>query len=191
MRNVRLLLMWLILSAMALQALADERLHAPVDGDVGTVIGQASSAERGLMESPTHWGRRYLNGQGTAEDYRVAARWLRRAAEQGSAQAQTALGTLYLRGLGVKQDPYAAMDWFFEAAEQGDIEAQYHLGVMYAYGIGVLRQDGKARDWLQRAAALGHQQAQRELKELRRRIGAFRRRYPLPDMRRIRRNLYG
>ena len=98
---------------------------------------------------------------------------------------------MYLEGFGVSRDYFAAMDWFFKAAAQGHGDAEYNLGIMYAYGIGVARQDNKARRWLSRAAARRHRLAQRELEGLLQRRAEFRRRYPLPDLRRVKRNLYG
>jgi TPR repeat protein len=98
---------------------------------------------------------------------------------------------MYLEGTGVRRDYFVAMDWFFRAAAQGDADAEYNLGIMYAYGIGVARQDAKARRWLSRAASRRHRLAERELDGIRQRGAEFRRRYPLPDLRRVKRNLYG
>jgi TPR repeat protein len=62
----------------------------------------------------------YENGEVTGTpDYRMAARWYRRAAEQGDAVAQMNLGNLYARGLGVGRDDVAAWVWLARAARQG------------------------------------------------------------------------
>ena len=69
----------------------------------------------------------YFNGQGVAEDYTEAVKWLRKAAEQGHAVGQYILGVCYFNGQGVAEDYTEAVKWLRKAAEQGHEEAQEQL----------------------------------------------------------------
>ena len=76
----------------------------------------------------------YGNGQGVAQNDRVALKWFKLAAKQGDARAQCNLGTMYSRGQGVPQDDKAALKWFRLAAEQGVAEAQAAIDLMREAG---------------------------------------------------------
>jgi hypothetical protein len=49
-------------------------------------------------------GDMYLNGQGVAQDYAEAVKWVRKSADQGYSVAQARLGYMYLNGKGITQD---------------------------------------------------------------------------------------
>ena len=61
----------------------------------------------------------YGNGQGVAQDYKLALAWYRKAADQGNANAQFNLGCMYEEGQGVAQDYKKALTWYRKAAAQG------------------------------------------------------------------------
>ena len=84
-------------------------------------------AESGDAEAQSNLGRKYLNGDGVAQNYQEAMQWLRLAAEQGDASAQSNLGVMYQRGEGVAQSDQEAVKWYRLAAEQGYADAIVNL----------------------------------------------------------------
>jgi TPR repeat protein len=69
----------------------------------------------------------YRDGTDVRQDYRQAAKWLKRAAEQGYAPAQSGLAWLYERGHGVICAPGKAVQLYQQAAEKGDVQARNNL----------------------------------------------------------------
>ncbi|MNL84781.1 Localization factor PodJL [compost metagenome] len=63
-------------------------------------------------------------GEGVAQDYAEAFRFVKLAAEQGLTEAECNLGVMYLRGLGVAQDYAKAARWYERAAAKGDENAK-------------------------------------------------------------------
>ena len=61
----------------------------------------------------------YHQGQGVAQDYSAATKWLRMAADQGNAQAQRNLGVMYYEGKGVPQNTSEALRLLHKAQLQG------------------------------------------------------------------------
>ena len=90
----------------------------------------------------------YNTGEGVPQNYRKAAKWVRRAAEQGHADAQFTLGLMYYHGEGLPQDNQEAARWARKAAEQGQVEAQYNLALSYANGEGLPQDYIQANKWL-------------------------------------------
>ena len=82
-----------------------------------------TEAEQGFTGAQYNLGLMYDKGQGVAQDYKEAVKWLRKAAEQGDAEAQTVLGLMYSEGLGVAQDYKSAHMWLNIAAASGDSDA--------------------------------------------------------------------
>jgi uncharacterized protein len=68
-------------------------------------------AERGDARAQAYLGLMYANGYGVAQNYIVAANWLRLASEQGVPIAQYWLGLMYDKGQGVPQDFVLAYKW--------------------------------------------------------------------------------
>ena len=66
----------------------------------------------------------YYEGQGVAQDYSAAMKWVRMAADQGHAQAQCNLGNMYYEGKGVPQNTSEGLRWFHKAKVQGDEKAE-------------------------------------------------------------------
>jgi hypothetical protein len=97
----------------------------------------------------------YKDCRGVSQDFKEAARWLRKSAEQGYSLAQHNLGVLYLNGEGVAQDYKEAACMFRKGANQGNPSAQCKLGVLYLNGQGVARDYKKAARWIQKAAVKG------------------------------------
>jgi septal ring-binding cell division protein DamX len=71
-----------------------------------------------------------------AQDYAVAAVWLKQAADINHPGAQVKLGYLYVTGQGVPQNHEQARHWFQMAAWQGDKDAAHNLDVMDEQGLG-------------------------------------------------------
>ena len=91
----------------------------------------------------------------SAEYYKQAIAWYRKAAEQGSVAGQMHLAALYRDGgKGFARDMEQAAAWYRKAAEQGDVTAQATLGVLYSIGQGVPHDDVEAYFWLDLAASV-------------------------------------
>jgi TPR repeat protein len=91
----------------------------------------------------------------SAEFYKQAIAWYRKAADQGSVPGQLHLAALYRDGgKGFPRDAALAAAWYRKAAEQGDVTAQASLGVLYSIGLGVPRNDIEAYFWLDLAASV-------------------------------------
>jgi uncharacterized protein len=95
----------------------------------------------------------YGAGNGVAQDYKEAVKWLRLAADQGNAEAQAVLGAAYGLGLGVAQDDKEAVRWFRLAADQGFAKAQGLLGSAYVAGRGVAENYVYGHMWSNLAAS--------------------------------------
>ena len=67
--------------------------------------------------------RMYEQGEGVAQDRKIAAKWYRKAAEQGVNDAQFRLATMYENGEGVPKDLEYAYSWYSVAAHLGSIKA--------------------------------------------------------------------
>ena len=120
-------------------------------------------AEKGEAAAQNELGLMYDLGQGVAQDYAEAVKWLRKAAEQGRPGAQLLLGLHCQNGDGIRQDYAEAVKWLRKAAEQGGAEAQYNLGVCYFRGHGVLQDYAEAVKWYRKAAEQGDPMAQYNL----------------------------
>ncbi|MGA3160943.1 MAG: tetratricopeptide repeat protein [Terracidiphilus sp.] len=91
----------------------------------------------------------------SAEYYKQASDWYRKAADQGFIPAELHLAALYRDGgKGFPRDATLAAGWYRKAAEQGDVSAQASLGVLYSIGVGVPRNDSEAYFWLDLAASV-------------------------------------
>ena len=78
-----------------------------------------SNADGGSPEAQALLGNLYRDGNGVAQNFVTAAKWLRLAATQGNAQSQLALGILCEEGHGVVQDYIQAHMWYNLAAAAG------------------------------------------------------------------------
>ena len=139
-------------------------------------------AEKGDAASQFLLGYCYMLGNNIPQNYKAAAKWMRKAAEQGHSEAQYHLSTLYLQGLGVPIDEANAEKWmrkskeqgfsgadlsyfqFKKAAENGDAEAQYTVGLYYHTGSFLAKNEAEAVKWWRKAAKQGHEQAKHALK---------------------------
>jgi len=80
-------------------------------------------------------GMLYWQGEGVAQDYTVAAVWLKQAADINHSGAQNKLGYLYSTGQGVPQNFQQAKHYFEMAAAQGDPDASHNLDQMFRQGL--------------------------------------------------------
>jgi TPR repeat protein len=128
----------------ALLALA---LFFSVSAGAVTFEEALKKAEQGEASAQLSLSDMYRRGQGVAQNYEEAAKWVRKAAEQGHAIAQYSLGTMYAFGHGVTQNEVEAAKWVRMAAEQGEETAQFHLGDMYINGRGVAQNNVTAYMW--------------------------------------------
>jgi hypothetical protein len=108
-------------------------------GDICRVAGDA------LLRSPLQ----------SAEYYKQAIAWYRKAADQGSIPAEMHIAALYRDGgQSFPRDPAQAAEWYRKAAGQGDVTAQATLGLLYSIGQGLPRDDVEAYFWLDLAASV-------------------------------------
>jgi TPR repeat protein len=134
----------------------EEGLSAYERGDFATAVELwRPLAHRGDAEAEAGMGLLFSTGEGVAQDYKEAARWLRSAADKGDVNGLRTLGHLYRLGQGVDKDDAKAANYYGLAAQQGDPEAQNSLGLMFAQGLGVPRNFVEAYTWFALAAA-GH-----------------------------------
>ena len=82
---------------------------AEVGTDTKSIIARA---EQGDAFAQMNLGIMYIESIGVPNDYKEAAKWLRKSAEQGLAQAQRILGVTYELGEGVPQDDVKAYAWY-------------------------------------------------------------------------------
>ena len=128
-------------------------------------------AEKGDAEAQLHLGFMFLHGEGVAQDYSEAVRWLRKAADHGNdypqnvlgSVAQNFLGNMYREGQGVPQDYAEAVRWYRKPAELRHVGALFHLGVMYDKGYGVPQDYAEAARLYREAADQGLASAQYRL----------------------------
>ena len=87
---------------------AEAATEAEVAAETKSLI---ASAEQGDADAIRTLFFMYAEGDGVPQDYKEAAKWLRKAAEQGYAEAQYDLGTMHQMGEGVPQDDVKAHAW--------------------------------------------------------------------------------
>ena len=97
----------LLLFAVSMVVLGAARAGA----EVTSASAVLEKARAGDAEAQTLLGDMYADGKGLKQDYKMAAKWYRKAAEQGYAKAQKKLGNFYTFGKGVKQDYKKAAEW--------------------------------------------------------------------------------
>jgi len=137
------------------------------DGKTQEAVAQLTKlGQSGDAEAQNLLGVLYDNGQGVAQDYKLARVWFEKAAALGHPSAQYHLGFLYEAGRGVAHNDKQALYWYGLAAGRADPNAQYRLALMNLNGFGVKPNPAEARKWFAQAAAQGDPQAQRQLGSL-------------------------
>jgi TPR repeat protein len=140
---------------------AAEQDHKPAQAAIVPILQELANQE--LAAAQYLLGNAYYTGQGTAQDYMQAQKWLEKAANNGYMEAKGAgaLFYIYERGLGTTQDYIQARYWLEVAAEKGNVSAPLMLGMMYYYGLDETLQDPiKAVHWLRKGAEQGDVNAQ-------------------------------
>jgi len=110
-------------------------------------------------------GIMYLHGDGIAQNYTSAFKWLTKAAEQNFMNAQFDLGLMYFNGEGVKIDRALGCKYIQLAAEQGMPTAQFALGRIFLITKPPQYRQ-KAKEWFTKAANQGNEEAKMALKKL-------------------------
>jgi hypothetical protein len=114
------------------------------------------SAQNGDSSAQCMLGLMYLDGEGTAVNKVLGARWLERSARQGETVSEGVLGRLYMDGEGVRRNDTTAYMYLNRAAEKNYAPAQCNLGILYYIGEGVRQDRAKGLELLRKAAAAGH-----------------------------------
>lgn len=86
-----------------------------------------------------HLGIMAALGQGSAQNWNEAAKWLQLSANQGFTPAIYNLGVLYFNGDGVEQSYDRALELYGQAATQGHSGGENNFAVMCAEGLGTLK----------------------------------------------------
>jgi len=87
-------------------------------------------AQSGDLNAQFELGAAYARGQGSAESYTEAVKWLTRSADQGNVTATAALGAFYWAGRGVTQDYVDAYVWSSIAEAEGDEASSYRVKIL-------------------------------------------------------------
>jgi len=87
-------------------------------------------AQSGDPNAQFELGAAYARGQGSAESYTEAVKWLTRSADQGNVTAAAALGAFYWDGRGVTQDNVDAYVWSAIAEAEGDEASSYRVTIL-------------------------------------------------------------
>ena len=109
-------------------------------------------AQSGVQHAQYWLGVFYLNGNGAAQDYALAAENFKKAA-----QTDSGMSSVYVPGVG--GDPGMAMSYQARPRVEGLAAAQYELAKLYLDGRGVKYKPNRAIRYLERAAAQGHEDA--------------------------------
>ena len=111
-----------------------DRLEEPISGPREVNEGSAPDSQmRRWRDAPIPGSRKptaadlrdrglahyYGNAGARRRDYRLAAKYFRKAGDRGDATAQVYMGEMYLDGNGVQRDFEEAIRWLRRAAEQG------------------------------------------------------------------------
>jgi hypothetical protein len=138
-----------LLSAIAQAPAIDPALLSKANAGDAAAQVQLGDNSRAAGDAVPH------NATQSAEYYKQAIAWYRKAADLGSIAGQMHLAALYRDGgKGFSRDMSLAAAWYRKAAEQGDPTAQASLGVLYSIGQGVPRDDVEAYFWLDLAASV-------------------------------------
>ena len=133
---------------------------APVGIDSLASLGVGTAALRtaarnGDALAQLEVATRFAEGDGVAQDHRLAFAWYERAAMRGLAAAQFRLAAYYERGVGVAIHSERAKIWYRRAAEQGHVRSMHNLAVLI---VGSGKDDADyaaAAHWFQQAADRG------------------------------------
>lgn len=109
-----------------------EQGHFLPKDDAAAVALWRQGAELGIASAQNALARRYLEGDGLAQDYDEGRRWLEAAAAQDDAQALTSLGYLAEYGLGEPLDTSKAEGLYRQAVLLGHPTALNNLAWLLA-----------------------------------------------------------
>lgn len=124
------------------------------------------AAELGDTDAMVNLGHRYLNGTGTSESGKKAARWFKSAVEGGDVDGHCGLGDLSYYGKGGYRQSYEkAAEAYRTGSDKGSAPCQFDLGFLHENGLGV-RQSRTEAIRLYRLAADKEERAVDRLKDL-------------------------
>lgn len=108
----------------------------------------------------SYWlGMFYLNGNGVEQNYKKAAKHLKRAARPDSGTE-----SVYIPGIGGSSG--YAMSFQARQRTDGLSDAKYQMALLHNEGLGVKKKEKHVRQYLTLAARQGHQKASEMLQEL-------------------------
>lgn len=115
--------------------------------------------------------RCYLNGYGTAKNFKEAVRLCEIGANAGYGDSKNLLGYCYYGGYGVEKNYVQAFYWWDKAVKEHSlIGSMFNLGICYEYGNGVSKDVLKAYELYTKAAEKGHEAAKKSVERLKEQI---------------------
>ena len=118
------------------------------------------SAEHGDHRAQNVLAYCYSEGQGIAQNKKLAFDWWLKSAEQGNAASQGAVGAYYLNGVVVPKNEEKAYYWYQKGAAQNDVHSLVMMGFAYE-GKGIIPEDPvKSFECFKKAAELGSDMAE-------------------------------
>jgi len=109
---------------------------------------------------------KYVEGNGTRQDFVEATLWFRKAADKGLPIAMQKLGQLYAGGIGLAKNPERGFEWKLKAAKAGFPVAMHHVGYSYLVGLGVSANQVEAKRWFEKATSASDAEAMFSLAKL-------------------------
>ena len=126
------------------------------DLDKSSLQSIVKLAHQGSAGAEAELARRYFNGIGVPQNFKLAAAWWEKSAKQGNVSAEHFLGTAYFRGQGIPQSYTLATQWWRKAAEHEDSAAEYDMGLANYESEGVPQNFERAAYWWTKAAKQGN-----------------------------------
>lgn len=132
-------------------------IYFELEEEVKSFTMYKMAAQLGHPDAMNNLADMYFNGEGIAQDDRLALHWFTKAAECGVVEAMYTLGIMYEQGLGTTTDNQQALEFYMAAAHGGDIEGLYRLGMIYFEGeLGQLQNREQAIYYFEQAAEQFH-----------------------------------
>lgn len=124
------------------------------------------AADQSLPEAAFDFGKiHYFGDHHMAQDYKLAAAYLKLAAEAGIADAQNMMGAIHQSGSGTPIDDKKAEYWYRKAALQGHARAQANLGQVLGPTVEDRNTRIEALAWLMLAMEQDDVTAQKTLRD--------------------------
>ncbi len=120
----------------------------------------SKAAEQGDPDAQASLGQMYENGEGTLQDYALAAKWYQKAGEHvpdlgGAGQGRNQLALLYMNGKGVNRDYVSAYMWFALLGNPttGQLDFAGNPAEEYMTASQIAEAQTRTKEWIQKHPA--------------------------------------